>query len=76
MTPSPLKPQVVSAAAAVRVDPFIPRENVRIETDPKATGAGVDLHTADEAAIDRMLGQLSQVGWRGSWHLCCSGGGV
>ncbi len=75
MTPSPLKPQVVSAAAAVPVDPFIPRENVRIETDPKATSAGGDLHTADEAAIDRMLGQLSKVGWRGPQHLCGSGGG-
>ena len=45
--------QVVDAAAAVPVEPFAPRENVKIETDPKATKPGDDgfAHPGSDDAV-------------------------
>ncbi|KAK2076935.1 hypothetical protein QBZ16_005163 [Prototheca wickerhamii] len=46
-------------AAAVPIEPFAPREGVRIETDPKATGAAPA--SADEAAIEGAIEALGGV---------------
>ncbi len=44
---------MVDLAAGVAVDPFVPKENVRIETDPKANKAGDDgfAHAGSDDAV-------------------------
>ena len=53
--------RVLSIAGAVPVEPFVPRENVKIETDPKAEAAAPSLASADESVIEGLLSQLEGV---------------
>ena len=60
--PAKLHLQVGEAAGRVHIEPFVPRQGVQIETDPKATSA--DSATAmgdDEGAIEALIQRL-QVG--------------
>ena len=67
------------AAGRVHIEPFVPRQGVQIETDPKATS--VDSATAmgdDEGAIEALIQRL-QVGTPRCVALldaCCSSGVV
>jgi len=50
---------VAAAASAVALEPFVPRQGVRIETDPKATNAAAAMTSADdESVIDGLLARL------------------
>lgn len=53
--------RVAALAATVPVETFFPKENVKIETDPKADGkSGALTHfaEADNASLDRLISQL------------------
>ena len=51
--------RVVEIAGQVVVEPFVPRENVRIETDPKADGsAPPSLQQHDDTVIDALISKL------------------
>lgn len=49
--------RTAAVAAEVSVEPFVPKENVKIETDPKAT-AQADSGTHEDAVIDELINQL------------------
>lgn len=54
--------KVGEAAGKVHVDPFVPRQGVQIETDPKATS--VSKATAmgdDEGAINALIERLKVI---------------
>lgn len=57
----------MEAAAAVKVEAFVPRKGVQIETDPKAAGSAPVMHGDDASAIDGLAVQLQVrlVGWVG-----------
>jgi len=53
--------RVMDVAAAVTVEPFVPRENVKIETDPKADGQNASANFgggSDDAVIERLVSKL------------------
>jgi ubiquitin-activating enzyme E1 len=52
--------RVASLAATVPITRFVPKENVKIETDPKADGRqpAPTLAEADDAALDGLISQL------------------
>lgn len=51
--------KVAEAAAKVSVPEFVPQKGVKIETDPKATGAATRSDTMnDDAAIEELIGKL------------------
>jgi len=51
--------KVAEAAAKVTVPEFVPKKDVKIETDPKATGAATrNDPVSDDTAIDELLGKL------------------
>ncbi|KAH7624317.1 hypothetical protein Ndes2526B_g00502 [Nannochloris sp. 'desiccata'] len=53
--------RVIDIAAQVSVDPFTPKENVRIETDPKASNKADSMVHMDEAVIDGLVRKLEEV---------------
>jgi ubiquitin-activating enzyme E1 len=50
--------RVAAAAAAVPIEPFAPKEGVKIETDPKAAAAAPEGGAPDDAAIGGMAAVL------------------
>ncbi|PSC67218.1 Ubiquitin-activating enzyme E1 2 [Micractinium conductrix] len=50
--------RVVAVAAGVEDTPFQPKENVRIETDPKASAPAADGPAHEDAVIDNLIGRL------------------
>jgi ubiquitin-activating enzyme E1 len=50
--------RVVAVAAGVAVTGFVPRENVKIETDPKASAPASDGPAHEDAVIDDLIGKL------------------
>lgn len=50
--------RVAETAAAVPVETFQPKENVKIETDPKADAPAPTLAGADDAVIDGLIARL------------------
>ena len=55
--------KVVEVASRVAVDPFVPKENVKIETDPKATSSSSQTSAmhSDDAVIDGLVSKLQGV---------------
>ncbi|KAI3434380.1 hypothetical protein D9Q98_002458 [Chlorella vulgaris] len=52
--------KVAAAAAAVEVPPFVPRENMKIETDPKAQAPVSDSYAHEDQIIDDLISQLRE----------------
>ncbi|PRW20689.1 Ubiquitin-activating enzyme E1 2 isoform A [Chlorella sorokiniana] len=50
--------RVVQVAAAVEVQPFQPKENVKIETDPKASAQSMDAGAHEDQVIDELINKL------------------
>lgn len=50
--------KVVDIAAAIPVEPFVPKENVKIETDPKADGTAPSGPGMDDSVIEGLLAKL------------------
>ncbi|KAL4450533.1 hypothetical protein ABPG77_000889, partial [Micractinium sp. CCAP 211/92] len=50
--------RTAAVAAEVAIEPFVPQENVKIETDPKATTAQMDSGSHEDAVIDELINKL------------------
>ena len=77
--PAILGMQVGEAAGRVHIEPFVPRQGVQIETDPKATSVNSATAMGDDEGAIEALTQRLQVGSPCCAALlgaCCSSGVV